>query len=99
MLSPSGKNPDGHKSGYSHVNDVLKKGNAFLHPLSVFLTLVAGMPATYKYTILSNYFTISLFQHFAIYEHPLVSPQVVHFKQVPFLTMVKLPHDEHISPV
>jgi len=32
------------------------------------------------------------------HEHPVVDPQVSHFMQVPFLTKVKLPHSEHISP-
>ena len=32
------------------------------------------------------------------YEHPLVDPQVTHFRQVPFRTKVKLPHSEHESP-
>ncbi len=32
------------------------------------------------------------------YEHPLVFPQVSHFMQVPFLTMVKLPHSPQLSP-
>ena len=30
---------------------------------------------------------------------PLVAPQVSHFSQVPFLTMVKFWHSEHILPV
>ena len=29
-----------------------------------------------------------------IYEHPLVDPQLSHFRQVPLRTMVKLPHSE-----
>ncbi|SDU12977.1 hypothetical protein SAMN05428979_1800 [Stappia sp. ES.058] len=29
---------------------------------------------------------------------PLVEPQVSHFRQVPFLTMVKLPHSAQFSP-
>ena len=33
-----------------------------------------------------------------VQEHPLVLPQVSHFRQVPFLTMVKLPHSEQFSP-
>jgi putative endonuclease len=32
------------------------------------------------------------------YEHPLVEPHVSHFKHVPFLTMVKFPHSEQLSP-
>jgi hypothetical protein len=32
------------------------------------------------------------------YEHPLVEPQVSHFRQVPFRTIVKLPHSEQLSP-
>ena len=32
------------------------------------------------------------------YEQPLVEPQVSHLRQVPFLTMVKLPHSEQLSP-
>ena len=32
------------------------------------------------------------------YEQPLVEPQVSHFRQVPFRTMVKLPHSEQLSP-
>lgn len=32
------------------------------------------------------------------YEQPLVDPQVSHFRQVPFRTMVKLPHSEQLSP-
>jgi hypothetical protein len=30
--------------------------------------------------------------------HPLVAPHVSHFRQVPFLTIVKLPHSEQASP-
>jgi len=30
--------------------------------------------------------------------HPLVPPQVSHFKHVPFLTIVKLPHSPQASP-
>ena len=33
-----------------------------------------------------------------VYEHPLVPPQVSHFRQVPFRTIVKLPHSEQLSP-
>lgn len=33
------------------------------------------------------------------YEHPLVAPHVSHFSQVPFLTMVKLPHSVQELPV
>ena len=33
-----------------------------------------------------------------LYEQPLVEPQVLHFRQVPFRTSVKLPHSEHGSP-
>ncbi len=33
------------------------------------------------------------------HEHPLVAPQVSHFSQVPFRTMVKLWHSEHSLPV
>jgi hypothetical protein len=29
---------------------------------------------------------------FARYEHPLVEPQLSHFRQVPLRTIVKLPH-------
>jgi hypothetical protein len=32
------------------------------------------------------------------HEHPLVEPQVSHFRQVPLRTMVKLPHSEQFSP-
>jgi len=32
------------------------------------------------------------------YEHPLVEPQVSHFRQVPLRTIVKLPHSEQLSP-
>ena len=32
------------------------------------------------------------------HEHPLVEPQVSHFRQVPLRTMVKLPHSEQLSP-
>jgi hypothetical protein len=32
------------------------------------------------------------------YEHPLVLPQLSHLRQVPFRTMVKLPHSEQLSP-
>ena len=31
--------------------------------------------------------------------HPLVAPQVSHFSQVPFRTMVKFWHSEHTLPV
>ncbi len=31
-------------------------------------------------------------------EQPLVDPQVSHLRQVPFRTMVKLPHSEQLSP-
>jgi hypothetical protein len=34
----------------------------------------------------------------AAYEHPVVDPQVSHFKHVPFRTSVKFKHSEHISP-
>ena len=34
----------------------------------------------------------------ADYEQPLVEPQVTHFRQVPFRTMVKLPHSGQLSP-
>ena len=33
------------------------------------------------------------------YEQPLVAPQVSHFRQAPFLTIVKQPQSEHASPV
>jgi hypothetical protein len=33
-----------------------------------------------------------------VYEHPLVEPQLSHLRQVPFLTIVKLPHSEQVSP-
>jgi len=33
------------------------------------------------------------------YEHPLVEPHVSHFSQVPFLTIVKFWHSEHMLPV
>ncbi len=46
------------------------------------------------------YFTnLMNFMNLTNYEHPLVSPQVVHFRHVPLRTIVKLPHDEHTSPV
>ncbi len=32
------------------------------------------------------------------YEHPLVDPQLSHFRHVPLRTMVKLPHSEQDSP-
>jgi hypothetical protein len=32
------------------------------------------------------------------YEHPLVAPQVSHFKQVPLRIRVKLPHSSQLSP-
>ena len=32
-------------------------------------------------------------------EQPVVEPQVTHFRQVPFLTMVKLPQLPQASPV
>ena len=32
------------------------------------------------------------------YEHPLVAPHVSHFRQVPFLTIVKFPHSPQASP-
>lgn len=32
------------------------------------------------------------------HEHPLVEPQVSHFRQVPLRTIVKLPHSEQLSP-
>jgi hypothetical protein len=32
------------------------------------------------------------------HEHPLVAPQVSHFKHVPLRTMVKLPHSPQASP-
>ena len=35
----------------------------------------------------------------AAYEQPLVEPQVSHFRQVPFRTIVKLPQSEQLSPV
>ena len=31
-------------------------------------------------------------------EQPLVDPQVVHFRQVPLRTSVKLPHSPQLSP-
>lgn len=31
--------------------------------------------------------------------HPLVAPQVSHFSQVPFRTIVKFWHSEHMLPV
>ncbi len=34
----------------------------------------------------------------ALHEHPLVDPQVSHFRHVPLRTMVKLPHSEQLSP-
>ena len=37
--------------------------------------------------------------HKIFYEHPLVDPQVSHFKQVPLRTMVKLEHSPQASPV
>ena len=30
--------------------------------------------------------------------HPVVEPQVLHFRQVPLRTSVKLPHSPHESP-
>jgi len=33
------------------------------------------------------------------YEHPVVDPQVMHFKHVPFRIMVMLPHSGQESPV
>jgi len=35
---------------------------------------------------------------FAPQLHPLVEPQVSHFRQVPLRTMVKLPHSWQLSP-
>lgn len=32
-------------------------------------------------------------------EHPLVAPHVSHFSHVPFLTIVKFWHSEHMLPV
>ena len=32
------------------------------------------------------------------YEHPVVPPQVLHLRQVPFRTKVKLPHSGQASP-
>lgn len=32
------------------------------------------------------------------YEHPVVLPQVLHLRQVPLRTRVKLPHSEQLSP-
>lgn len=33
------------------------------------------------------------------YEHPVVAPQVMHFRQVPLRIMVMLPHSGQASPV
>ena len=35
---------------------------------------------------------------YVVQEHPLVEPQVSHFRQVPLRTIVKLPHSEQLSP-
>ncbi len=32
------------------------------------------------------------------HEHPVVEPQVLHFRQVPLRTSVKLPHSPQLSP-
>ena len=40
----------------------------------------------------------SVLRYAVFYEHPLVFPQVSHFMQVPFRTMVKLPHSSQDSP-
>jgi hypothetical protein len=55
----------------------------------------------FLYKLLSDSFTNSLnstnsknsMNSMNSYEHPLVSPQVVHLRHVPFLTIVKHPHD------
>lgn len=42
--------------------------------------------------------TLKLGSGFRSHEHPVVAPQVMHLRQVPLRTRVKLPHSEHESP-
>jgi len=42
--------------------------------------------------------TLKLDSGFRSHEHPVVAPQVMHLRQVPLRTRVKLPHSEHESP-
>jgi hypothetical protein len=45
-----------------------------------------------------NYYSSRFVFLFEAYEHPVVPPQVSHFRQVPLRTSVKLPHSPQASP-
>ncbi len=92
------------KAGWHIAGDLVIPANltpVFLPPYSPELNPIERLWLYLKDNHIPGRFTYKKTHQrfpFGNHEHPLVDPQVSHFRQVPLRTRVKLPHSPQLSP-